>query len=212
MQFLDGKEASYILSSWPRNHLVKVLCYVPENAAEPDLSQVHALQNLYEATKQTGHHLLIELVYLGKRDDMIPIAQMVEACYAAKIYPFWWKLPPITDTSSWERIEKQIETHDPYMPGVLLLGANLPLKTLGPTLNSASLCSSKVRGFAVGRSLWDQEAEKWFQGQIDDNDVVQSIATNYQKLIDYWSQRKEMSHDSNTQQQKRVDTTLSTNM
>ena len=54
LSFLEDKEASAILRSWPTEHVIKVLCRVP---GQP----VKKLCDLYEATKQTGHKLLIEL-------------------------------------------------------------------------------------------------------------------------------------------------------
>jgi len=180
LEFLDGKEAAHVLRSWPTSHVVKVLCYGYSE------EQIEKLRHLYEVTKQTGHTLLIELIE--------EVEEMIQACYQAKIFPDWWKLPTIENHETWHRIEQIIEENDPYCLGILLLGGNQPLEELKTTIQKLKTTFRKIKGFAVGRTIWGDSVENWFDGTISDQEVIDTVAHRFSLLA------KGVTDDSNTRE------------
>ncbi|EKT55671.1 hypothetical protein OO7_11854 [Providencia sneebia DSM 19967] len=47
-----------------------------------------------------------------------------------------------------------------------------------------------MKGFAVGRTLFGKPSFAWMKGEIDDDELVQKIKSNYLNLIALWRQRK----------------------
>ena len=183
LAFLDGKEASAILRSWPKNHVVKVLCQ----------GEIETLKTLYNATRQTGHALLVEFVGEEKR-----VVDWIEACYDAGICPSWWKLPPMKDKLHWKKVQKLVSQNDPYCLGILLLGGNEPLDQLVSAFKTIKSEFPLVKGFAVGRSLWLEAWQKWKSGIWIEEQVVQNVRENFMILVDGWKKiNGEAGHDSN---------------
>ena len=46
--------------------------------------------------------------------------------------------------------------------------------------------SARVRGFAVGRSIFAHAAEQWFGGKWSDARVTEEVAARYQETIRLW--------------------------
>ncbi|NGX43367.1 MAG: 5-dehydro-2-deoxygluconokinase [Chlamydiae bacterium] len=195
LSFLENKEAETLLRSWPKDQVVKVLCRVTDDRNQQQ-KQIQKLSDLFEATKNTGHRLLVEFVNADSSNDLQPIKQAIQSCYAVKIYPSWWKLPPIEDSKTWEEIEAAIEESDPHCFGVLLLGENRSMEELGQALRKIGERQSKVQGFAIGRTIWGDAAEHWLQGKKTDQEVIEEIADNFTHLVAD-SIGKERSYDSN---------------
>ena len=82
-----------------------------------------------------------------------------------------------------------IQERDPYCRGVVLLGLDAPQAELQAGFNAAA-GKSIVKGFAVGRTLFGKPSLEWMKGEINDDELVQKIKTNYLNLIALWRQRK----------------------
>ena len=109
--------------------------------------------------------------------------------YNLGVYPAWWKLESQT-TQAWQNISEVIEYYDPMCHGVLLLGLDAPEEQLRESFRVAApfpVC----KGFAVGRSIFGEAARKWFSGEMEDRDVIDQIARNYQHLIEFWHEAQE---------------------
>ncbi len=52
----------------------------------------------------------------------------------------------------------------------------------------AAASSGKVKGFAVGRSIFAETAEAWFKGDIGDEDAVAAMADRFSVLVDAWQE------------------------
>ena len=66
-----------------------------------------------------------------------------------------------------------------------MLGLNAPMDQLiADFANGAG--SPVCKGFAVGRTLFQDAAEAWFAGQISDDEARQQISQNYQSLLKSW--------------------------
>lgn len=185
LQFLDGKEALAILRSWPKDQVVKVL----------SRGEIGALKTLYDATRLTGHALLIE--FIGEEKQVV---DWIRACYEASVYPTWWKLPPMKENIHWETVRNLIGRYDPYCLGVLLLGGGESVDPLGKEFQRIKQHHPIVKGFAVGRTLWQQAWQEWKEGRWSDEQVKCSVRENFMALIDAWKQlNQETDHDSNSE-------------
>jgi 5-dehydro-2-deoxygluconokinase len=81
-----------------------------------------------------------------------------------------------------------IDEHDPWCRGVVLLGLGASEDELKRGFELAAgqpLC----KGFAVGRSVFQISAERWFAGAISDSEVIEQVGRNYARLVQLWAQR-----------------------
>jgi 5-dehydro-2-deoxygluconokinase len=54
----------------------------------------------------------------------------------------------------------------------------------------AARASSTCRGFAVGRTIFEQPSRRWLAGSIDDDTLVCEVRAHYDKLIDAWREAR----------------------
>ena len=110
------------------------------------------------------------------------------------MYPEWWKLEPM-EAAQWRAIDALIAERDPYCRGVVLLGMNAGADVLATGFAHAR-SSATCRGFAVGRTIFQQPSRRWLEGIDDDATLVQTLRANFETLIDAWqrarSARREM--------------------
>lgn len=78
-----------------------------------------------------------------------------------------------------------IETRDPRCRGIVLLGLAAPRQELLASF-AAVADIPLVKGFAVGRTIWNAPAERWLTGEIDDAGAVDLLAANFRDLVDGW--------------------------
>ena len=152
--------------------------------------QENKLLALYQACRATNHELLLELIPPAASkvtDDTM--ARSLNNLYIRGIFPDWWKLPPQDTGAAWNNISAVIEAQDPLCRGVVILGLGVSENELKRGFEQAS-GQSLCKGFAVGRSVFQASAEQWFVGEIDDQEVIQQIGTNYSRLVKLWAQRQ----------------------
>lgn len=140
---------------------------------------------LDEATRRTGHELLIEIIASrgGAPVDATTMPRALERIYGLGVRPDWWKLPAPAEQAEWDGIAAAIARHDPHCRGVLLLGLDAPEATLFDGFALAAR-QSICKGFAVGRTIFGDPAEAWFAGRIDDATAVERMAATYRRLIE----------------------------
>lgn len=179
------------MRSWPAEHVAK--CLVSYHPDDPDAlrqQQLQSLRDLQEASVGTGHEFLVEVI--PPRDmPAAPdtLARALQQIYAAGIQPDWWKLPPCGDDAQWEDIAGVVGRNDPLCRGVLILGLEASEENLDRSFRVAAphaIC----RGFAVGRSIFAEAAQAWFQGAMADEAVVAEIAARYGSLITRWDEAR----------------------
>ncbi len=182
--FLHGREASHILRLWPRGHRVKVLSYQPSIDEHHEYAaQTRSLRQLYEACVDWGHQLVVEVAAHHEDDPQISPLDAIETYYRAGIFPTWWQLPVTLADDVWERIHALIRRFDPYCRGVLVIGKNEPIEIVKQRVRELHL-RAPIAGFAVGRSIWGNIAERWFAHEMEDDMVVDEVAKSYLALID----------------------------
>ncbi|OEF25226.1 5-dehydro-2-deoxygluconokinase [Vibrio rumoiensis 1S-45] len=178
------------LIDWPLEHIVKCLVFFnPEDEHSLRLTQEHQIQEVYAACCKSGHQLLIEIILpkdIEKNDDLY--LRAMKRFYNLGIKPDWWKLPPLAE-SSWQAASDLIDERDPQCCGVVLLGLDAPQEELKSGFIQASN-NNKVKGFAVGRTLFGEPSKKWFANEINDQELIDQVKSNYHNLIDLWRSRK----------------------
>jgi 5-dehydro-2-deoxygluconokinase len=68
---------------------------------------------------------------------------------------------------------------------VVLLGLNAPAEVLAKGFADARR-STTCRGFAVGRTVFQQPSTQWLAGALDDAALVAAVRVNFEALIDAW--------------------------
>ena len=177
---------------WPTEHVAKCLVhYHPDDAEVLRLEQEAQVQELWEATRESGNELLLEiilpkdLIKPGEEDSAV--LRAVERFYNLGIKPEWWKLAPMQE-SGWAALQKMLVERDPYCRGAVILGLNKPLQYLADSFADAT--NPVVKGFMVGRTLWADASMRWFKSELNDQGFIDEVATNYAVLVKAWRGRK----------------------
>lgn len=187
LRFEFSQDIGSQLVEWPVEHCIKCLCfYHPDDPPLLKNEQQEKLRSLYDAARKVGRELLVEII-AGKHgrleDDTVPRA--LEELYAVGIKPDWWKLEPQASAKAWAQIENVIAANDPHCRGVVLLGLEAPHDELEAAF-SATAEVSVVKGFAVGRTIFMDAAERWLSGAISDEDAIEDMANRFEKLTEAW--------------------------
>ncbi len=187
LAFEHGGDLGSRLSEWPVDHCLKVLCfYHPDDDAELKAAQVATLGVAQDAARRVGREFLIEIISTKHgADDGRTTARVLRELYATGLKPDWWKLEPQGGSIAWHDVDRAIEENDPWCRGVMLLGLDAPLETLTAGFAIAKT-SRKVRGFAVGRTIFSDAAKAWFAGTMSDAEAVEDMALRFQTLADAW--------------------------
>ena len=51
---------------------------------------------------------------------------------------------------------------------------------------AAAAGEPQVKGFAVGRTIFNDAARRWLKGEITDEAAVSDMAGRFQRLVDAW--------------------------
>jgi 5-dehydro-2-deoxygluconokinase len=177
------------ISRWPSSHVVKCLVfYHPDDEQQLRLQQEERVGQLFADCADLGRELLLEVIATssGLSCDDSTIPRVMRRFYNIGVVPAWWKLESQSD-AAWSEIGGVIEQFDPLCHGVLMLGLDAPEDELKKSFRMAAphpVC----KGFAVGRSIFGEAARLWFDGQIDDSEVVRMVAENYETMIRFWQE------------------------
>ncbi|MGF1845818.1 bifunctional 5-dehydro-2-deoxygluconokinase/5-dehydro-2-deoxyphosphogluconate aldolase [Vibrio lentus] len=177
------------LRTWPLEHVVKCLVFChPDDGIALRLSQEKTVKEVYDACCQSGHELLLEVILpkgmtLGDKQYLTLMNQF----YSIGVKPDWWKLPPLSELS-WKQVELLIRDNDPHCRGILILGLDAPLDEVQAGFNAAANCPL-VKGFAVGRTIFGLPSSLWLANDINDEELISQIKSNYSILVRAWQQR-----------------------
>jgi 5-dehydro-2-deoxygluconokinase len=186
LQFDRGRSIGTTLLSWPQEHIVKCLVkYHPDDDLDHRLEQEAQIRALYDAVQVSGHELLLEIIVpTDARREADTVLRSLKRLYNLGIYPEWWKLEPMS-AEQWRTIDALIAERDPYCRGVVLLGQSASIDALRAGFDAAR-ASSTCRGFAVGRTIFEEPSRRWLAGVIDDDALVREVRAHYESLIDAW--------------------------
>jgi len=175
------------LLSWPASHVVKcLLFYHPEDSIELRLLQEERVRQLYADCVALDRELLLEVISStnGRPCDETTTANAMRRFYNLGVFPAWWKLQHQT-SEGWQQISDVIGRYDPLCHGVIILGLDAPENELKSAFDLAAqfpVC----KGFAIGRSIFGESARQWFDGELNDQGVIDEVAANYERVIQFW--------------------------
>ena len=188
LRFDLGDSIGSQLIHWPAEQVVKCLVhYHPDDATGLRLEQENQVAMLWEATRESGHELLLEII---PPPAMTPpgtadaaVLRAVKRFYNLGFKPEWWKLAPMS-AAAWGELQQLVAERDPHCRGAVILGLNQPLDDLARGFAQAG--NPIVKGFMVGRTLWAAPSLRWLKNEIDDAAFVASVAANFATLVDAW--------------------------
>ncbi len=187
LEFEHTQDVGARLVDWPVDHCIKCLAfYHPDDPADLKQQQLAKYRQLYEAARKVGRELLIEII-AGKNGplDRFTIARAMQEIYDLGIKPDWWKLEPQADPAAWDEIGKTIDRNDALCRGIVLLGLEAPEEELARGF-AAVAAKRHVKGFAVGRTIFNDAARAWLAGQIDDTAAIAMMAEKFGNLVRIW--------------------------
>ena len=187
LDFEFGGSLGAKLVEWPIGHTVKCLCfYHPDDSDALKARQERELLRLHDAARRVGRELLIEII-AGKHGpvDDDTVARVLARLYEIGIKPDWWKLEPQATAAAWRRVAATIDANDSFCRGIMLLGLEASEAELARAFRVART-SPRVRGFAVGRTIFVEPARRWFAGAIDDAAATQAMAESFARLVAMW--------------------------
>jgi 5-dehydro-2-deoxygluconokinase len=191
LEFEFTQDVGARLVEWPVTHTIKCLAfYHPDDPAELKAQQQAKLRTLYEAARKVGRGLLIEII-AGKNGALADdtVARALSELYGLGIKPDWWKLEPQASPKAWENVGKVIAANDPWCRGIVMLGLEAPEAELARGFKAAAGCKA-VKGFAVGRTIFNNAAPLWLSGKMSDADAVANMASRFASLVKLWQEAR----------------------
>ena len=187
LRFEFTQDVGSRLVEWPVGHTIKCLAfYHPDHDQALKEEQSRKLRTLFEATRGIGRELLIEII-AGKhgplQDDTV--ARVLTELYDLGIKPDWWKLEPQSSAQAWRNIGAVIDRSDPYCRGIVLLGLEAPEAELAKAFTLTE-GHPHVKGFAIGRTIFNDVAKDWLAGKTRDDDATAAMAERFGKLVQLW--------------------------
>jgi 5-dehydro-2-deoxygluconokinase len=193
LRFDGTRSIGSALIHWPTEQVVKCLVhYHPDDAFELRLEQEQKVLELWEATRESGNELLLEIICptamtpAGTQDAAV--LRSIKRFYNLGVKPEWWKLAPMK-AQGWADLEALVTERDPYCRGAVILGLNQPLQVLADSFTLAT--NPIVKGFMVGRTLWATASLSWLKNEMDDQTFVKQVAHNFATLVEAWRKRKQ---------------------
>jgi 5-dehydro-2-deoxygluconokinase len=179
----DGtRSVGSTLVEWPREQVVKCLVhYHPDDIAGLRVAQEERLLELWEATRASGHELLLEVI--APQHDDRAVLRAVKRFYNLGLKPEWWKLAPMS-SAAWDELAALVAERDPQCRGAVILGLSQPLDALADAFRQAQ--HPIVKGFMVGRTIWGDACKAWLRNEIDDDALVRQCADRFAALVTAW--------------------------
>ncbi len=186
LEFDRGRSIGTTLQSWPAEHVVKCLVqYHPDDPVMHRLEQEAQVRALYDAVQASGHELLLEIIP-PKESPRAPdtVYRAMKRFYNLGIYPEWWKLEAMSP-AQWQDVDALIAERDPHCRGVLLLGLGASVDAMAAGFRDARGARS-CRGFAIGRTIFQEPSKAWLDGGIDDAELVRRVRASFEGLVAAW--------------------------
>lgn len=185
--FEHGRSLGSSLLHWPREQIVKCLVqFHPDDEPLLRLEQEAQIRAVYEAAQLSGHELLLEVIPPKQVRSEHPdvLLRSIKRLYNLGIFPDWWKLEA-QPRETWQQIDALIQERDPWCRGVVLLGLNASSGDLAQGFREAAH-SRACKGFAVGRTIFQEPSRDWLAGKIDDATLIARVRANFETLMQAW--------------------------
>lgn len=175
------------LSEWPREHVVKTLCfYHPDDQEDMRTEQEATVKRLFSAARRNNLEFLLEVIpsKVAACNDQTA-AMIIQRFYEIGVYPDWWKLEPMQDDAVWQKACRVIRQYDPHCRGIVVLGLDASMDALADSFSAAAR-HELVKGFAVGRTIFGDAAKAWLAGEMSDEQAIANMADRYRTLCNIW--------------------------
>jgi 5-dehydro-2-deoxygluconokinase len=179
------------LSEWPRDQVVKVLCFChPDDDYGMWSAQEAVVQRLFHSARRNRLEFLLEVIpsKVGPVQDDTT-ARIIQRFYDLGIYPDWWKLEPFRTEAAWRNAVEAIERTDPHTRGIVVLGLDAPEDELAASFALAAKFPL-VKGFAVGRTIFGDVAQAWMKGETTDAEAIAEMAQRFKRLCGIWDKAR----------------------
>lgn len=186
-----GLDYGTALAEWPREQVVKVLCfYHPDDDAAMKAGQEATILRLAEAARSNGLEFLLEVIpsKVGPVSDTTT-AEIISRFYRLGVFPDWWKLEPMRSKAAWTAACEEISRNDPHCRGIVILGLDAPEAELAESFAIAA-SYPLVKGFAVGRTIFAEVARQWFGSALTDEEAVEVMTQRYDRLCRLWDRAR----------------------
>jgi 5-dehydro-2-deoxygluconokinase len=191
LRFEGSDDVGARLIEWPGQHTIKCLVYYrPDDDEALKSEQLRKLGALHDAARRLNRELLIEII-AGRHGPLAEdtVARVIEELYAAQIKPDWWKLEPQKSKAHWRDIARAVEAGDKWCRGIVLLGLEAPIKQLEADFALAAEVPA-VKGFAIGRTIFNHAAQEWLEGRMRDEDAISDMAQGFGQLAASWQRMR----------------------
>jgi len=191
LAFEHGRSIGSNLLNWPQEQIIKCLVqFHPDDEPMLRLEQEAQLMGLYQAAQVSGHELLLEVIPPKDHPSIHPdvLYRALKRLYNLGIFPAWWKIEAQT-AQVWRQLDELIQERDPYCRGVVLLGLNASAEALAEGFKQARH-SRSCRGFAVGRTIFQEPSRAWMAGEIDDATLISRVQSTFTFLIESWRESR----------------------
>ena len=202
LELEEGPDIGSRLNEWPTTHCVKVLFpYRLDDDVEVRRKHEALLLRLADACRRTRHELLVEIItsrtvetadkpggeaqHKGQDPKMTPVIMGI--IYELGVYPDWWKLEAIEDRTFWQECSDLVAEHDPHAQGIIVLGKRAAPEVMQRIFTTAAGVEH-VKGFAVGRTIYEETLAAWLASTLDDDEAIEHMAQAYRNLIHLWDQ------------------------
>jgi 5-dehydro-2-deoxygluconokinase len=91
--------------------------------------------------------------------------------------------------AAWQQTCEAIERNDAHTRGIVVLGLGSTEEALAESFAIAARYPL-VKGFAVGRTIFAEAAEKYLGGTIGAETATAMMAQSYARLCDAWDQAR----------------------
>ncbi|HEU0222281.1 MAG TPA: PfkB family carbohydrate kinase, partial [Paracoccaceae bacterium] len=182
-----GPDLGSDLAEWPVEQVVKVLVfYHPDDDAAMKARQEEAVVRLADAARRQGLEFLLEIIpsKVGPVTDET-VAAVIRRFYALGVRPDWWKLEPMVSAAAWDSASAAIAEGDPWCRGIVVLGLAQSEERLVESFRVAAR-QPLVKGFAVGRTIFEPACRAWLAGRIGDAEAVADMAMRFGRLAAAW--------------------------
>ncbi|WP_409285763.1 5-dehydro-2-deoxygluconokinase [Pseudomonas protegens] len=187
LAFEHGRSVGSNLIAWPQEQIIKCLVqFHPDDEPLLRLEQEAQIRGLYQASQVSGHELLLEIIPPKDLPGAHPevLYRSLKRLYNLGIYPAWWKIEA-QSAEEWKKLDELIQERDPYCRGVVLLGLNASAEALAEGFRQAAN-SRTCRGFAVGRTIFQEPSRAWLAREIDDQTLIRQVQGTFEQLINAW--------------------------
>jgi 5-dehydro-2-deoxygluconokinase len=116
-------------------------------------------------------------------------AAIIQRFYDLGVLPDWWKLEPMQSAHAWAETCAAITRNDVDTRGIVVLGLGESEERLADSFAMAARFPL-VKGFAVGRTIFQTAARRYFAGTLSAEQAVADMAANFDRLCKIWDKAR----------------------